>query len=717
MAVNLSPLGGVGAQFFDNSGNPLTGGKIYTYAAGTTTNQATYTSSSGSTAHSNPIILDAAGRVPGGEIWLTDGLQYKFVLKTSTDTSIATYDNIVGINSNFVNYTNQQEIQTATANQTVFTLATMTYQPGTGALSVFVDGVNQYGPGAQYAFVETDSTTVTFVSGLHVGASVKFTTSQVQNAGVADASQITYDPPYTGSVPTNVEAKLAQYVSVKDFGAVGDGVTDDTSAIQAAIDIGSSVFFPEGTYKTTATLTITNSSTVLHGSGKETTIIKPVGASITGITASSKNNLAIENLKIDMAGSTGTADGISWTNVSKSRICMVTVINATRAGLRLVSTGYGNTIDTCTFDSNLYGLDVQGAASNNLITTLLCNSMWTQSNTSHGINLKNAAHLTFNNCVTEFNGGSGLKLESYIDNLIWNGGTSEANTRYAIENDGVSYENIRIFGYYDVVSGLGLTSPSFVNLPVEITKGGLNSSSFNVGGANTVGFWQFDEGSGTTISDKSGNGYTMTFDANIQTLSPKISGQKQYINLTNGSHYCDTPDANAFSFGNGSTDSAFTIVALVNPANTADMWMAGKYSDAGGNKREYIFGSDGSSTLLIRLFDNSTGGYIGRAYSSAITADTGTWHVYAMTYSGSSTAAGCKLYRDGTRVDDFDSNSGSYTAMENLTAKFGTYIISSSTVVPFKGKYGYLAVFSSELTAAQIKQLTVELSASVGNRV
>ena len=235
MAVNLSPLGGVAAQFFDNSGYPLTGGKLYSYVAGTTTNATTYTSSNGAAAHSNPIILDAAGRVPsGGEIWLTDGITYKFVLKTSTDTLIATYDNISGINSNFVSYTSQQSIQTATAGQTVFTLP-ISYQPATNSLSVFVDGVNQYGPGAQYAYVETDANTVTFTSGLHLDAEVKFTTTQQQNAGVADASQVTYDPPFTGAVVTNVEAKLAQTVSVKDFGAVGNGIADDIDAIEAAI--------------------------------------------------------------------------------------------------------------------------------------------------------------------------------------------------------------------------------------------------------------------------------------------------------------------------------------------------------------------------------------------------------------------------------------------------------------------------------------------------
>ena len=190
MAVNLSPIWGAGAQLLDNSGNVLSGGKIYTYAAGTTTPATTYTSSSGITANSNPIILNSAGRVPY-EIWLTDSIQYKFVLKDSNETLIGTWDNIVGINSNFVAYTGQQEIQTATANQTVFNLTTMQYQPGTNNLSVFVDGVNQYGPGAQYAFTETDFNTITFLSGLHVGALVKFTTSSAQSAFPFVAQNVT----------------------------------------------------------------------------------------------------------------------------------------------------------------------------------------------------------------------------------------------------------------------------------------------------------------------------------------------------------------------------------------------------------------------------------------------------------------------------------------------------------------------------------------------
>lgn len=276
MAVNLSPIWGAGAQLFDNSGNVLSGGKIYTYAAGTTTPATTYTSSSGITANSNPIILNSAGRVPY-EIWLSDTVAYKFVLKDSNDTLIATYDNLVGINSNYIAYTAQQEIQTATAGQTVFNLTTMQYQPATNNLSVFVDGVNQYGPGAQYAYVETDSDTVTFVNGLHVGALVKFTTASPVAGAVMNAENVAYDPPFTGAVGTNVEAKLAQTVSVKDFGAVGDGVTDDTQAFQNALDAADGeVYVPPGQYNLSATLVFPLTSGVgLIGEGESRQTANP----------------------------------------------------------------------------------------------------------------------------------------------------------------------------------------------------------------------------------------------------------------------------------------------------------------------------------------------------------------------------------------------------------------------------------------------------------
>jgi hypothetical protein len=184
MSVNLSPLGGAGAQFFTNDGVPLTGGLLYTYSAGTSTPATTYTSSSGATALANPIILDAAGRVPTGEIWLTDGISYKFVLKDSTGVLIATWDNLVGINTNFIPYAQQKQIFTATAGQTVITLTTIEYVVGVNNIAVYVNGSKQI-VGVNYT--ETSSTVITFLTGLNVGDVVECTTSVSTTTNPIDA--------------------------------------------------------------------------------------------------------------------------------------------------------------------------------------------------------------------------------------------------------------------------------------------------------------------------------------------------------------------------------------------------------------------------------------------------------------------------------------------------------------------------------------------------
>lgn len=97
MTVYLSAFAGAGAQFFTDDGEVLSGGKIYTYAAGTTTPQATYTSVVGGALNSNPIILDSGGRLPE-DMWLSEGVTYRFVLKDSNDVQIGEYDDIAGIN-------------------------------------------------------------------------------------------------------------------------------------------------------------------------------------------------------------------------------------------------------------------------------------------------------------------------------------------------------------------------------------------------------------------------------------------------------------------------------------------------------------------------------------------------------------------------------------------------------------------------------------------
>lgn len=183
MSVSLSFIGGAGWQFFDDNGDPLSGGKIYTYDAGTTTPRTTYTSYSGLTPNTNPIILDSAGRTPA-EIWATNGVSYKYVVKTSADILIRTWDNI----------------------------------------------------GSSDLAAELSSTSDNTKGDALVGFRQSNAAGFLANA-----------------IARTVNDKLQETVSVKDFGAVGDGVTDDTGAFQAAAayinaQSGGKVIIPSGTY-------------------------------------------------------------------------------------------------------------------------------------------------------------------------------------------------------------------------------------------------------------------------------------------------------------------------------------------------------------------------------------------------------------------------------------------------------------------------------------
>jgi len=140
MAVFLSPVGGAGWQFFNNDGTVLSGGKLYTYIAGTSTPKTSYTTSAASIAHANPIVLDSSGRVPSGEIWLLGTSAYKFGLYTSANTLIATYDNVWGIGAAGSNIPTIYNA-TGTGSQTTFALgATPTDENTT---NVYVNGVYQ----------------------------------------------------------------------------------------------------------------------------------------------------------------------------------------------------------------------------------------------------------------------------------------------------------------------------------------------------------------------------------------------------------------------------------------------------------------------------------------------------------------------------------------------------------------------------------------------
>jgi hypothetical protein len=151
MIATLSPSPKM--QFFTAAGVPLVGGKLFTYASGTTVPLATYTDSTANFANANPVILDSRGEA---NVWFGPS-RYTLLLKDSLDNLIWT---AAGVNSSPSAQTNPI---IAAAGQTVFTVPE--YGLG-GYLMVIVDGlVKEF----NYDYTETNTTTITFGTGLTAG--------------------------------------------------------------------------------------------------------------------------------------------------------------------------------------------------------------------------------------------------------------------------------------------------------------------------------------------------------------------------------------------------------------------------------------------------------------------------------------------------------------------------------------------------------------------
>jgi hypothetical protein len=160
------------------------------------------------------------------------------------------------------------EVQTATAGQTSFILTSVNYTVGVNNISVYVNGA-LIDPDL---ITETSSTVVTLDEGLNAGDRVVFIVNQRSvGSDIVLSSSVQHTAGFSGAVPRALNLRLDDIVSVKDFGAVGDGVTDDTTAIQTAIDTGLSIFLPEGEYLYT-TLSAT-CNTVFVGDGMSKTIL------------------------------------------------------------------------------------------------------------------------------------------------------------------------------------------------------------------------------------------------------------------------------------------------------------------------------------------------------------------------------------------------------------------------------------------------------------
>lgn len=168
-----------------------------------------------------------------------------------------------------------------------------------------------------------------------------------------------YNQGSTGSINRAFNLKLAESVSVKDFGAVGDGTTNDTVAVQAALASGKSVVFPLGSYLISTSLTLTTAGQMLIGTGG--TIVRASGAMEANyvFSATSIDSLIFTGLKFAVASGTANAQ--------------------TGGFIVLSSCDFVRVLD-CVFDASRPGAAINKESTFSLINTPNCNHLLIQGN-------------------------------------------------------------------------------------------------------------------------------------------------------------------------------------------------------------------------------------------------------------------------------------------------------------------------------------------------
>lgn len=220
-------------SFTDDAGNPLVGGKLYTYDAGTSSPRPTYSDTAGSIPNTNPVVLDARGEA----IIFWKGV-YKVVLKDSLENTIWSIDGV------------------ATTDPSNTTSDMIGYDGGT--VQTVLDDAK---PMANYTALRAYTGRATGVRITQTGIAGFFQrddadASSADNGGtiIVDASGRRWKRLFVGEV------------NVKWFGAVGDGVTAAAAAIQAAINSGmGSIYIPDGQYLIDADLIVPDNVCIYFG--------------------------------------------------------------------------------------------------------------------------------------------------------------------------------------------------------------------------------------------------------------------------------------------------------------------------------------------------------------------------------------------------------------------------------------------------------------------
>lgn len=347
------------AGFTDNSGNPLAGGKVYTYAAGTTTPKAVYTDNLGTTPDTNPVILDSNGRKQ-----IYGSGSYKFVVKTSADATLYTLDNLYFGNEAGISF-----IGTTSGSGNTYTAAPSpsissyvdgqlyTFQAdktNTGAATLNINGVGAKSiTGAAGAIVSGNTYTARYSSGadafylLNPSAAYATTPAEISALNTAGVEivirqAVTLTGNLTLTAPLRIEkggsivlgtfnlvingpfkagvyqvfnaassgvvtfgAKAEPTIYAEWWGVVGDGSTDDTTKLQQALTAatGRTVQLLATTYKITSSVSMAANSGLL-GCGYQKTIINQATANTSCVNVNNDNEVAY--IKFTGTGSLST---------------------------------------------------------------------------------------------------------------------------------------------------------------------------------------------------------------------------------------------------------------------------------------------------------------------------------------------------------------------------------------------------------------------------
>ena len=257
------------AQFLDASGAPLVGGRVYTYAAGTTTPLATYTTGAGTVANTNPVILDSRGEA---NIWYTTGTSYKVVLADSADALIWSVDNIATVGSMALQNANAVAITGGTIG------AGVTFNGNTTGTASNVTGVVAVVNGG------TGSTTAanarTALGAAASGANTDITSLRQSVAIVASGTVGAESIGYRGA-PQNAQTAAYQLALTDN----GKHISITTGGI--TIPANSAAAFPIG-----ATVVIYNNSGSSQNIAITTDTLRQAGTTNTGTRALANYGLA-----------------------------------------------------------------------------------------------------------------------------------------------------------------------------------------------------------------------------------------------------------------------------------------------------------------------------------------------------------------------------------------------------------------------------------------